>query len=220
MAKAVNEEETLTKTENDDGPGLLQKEDAYYKDHQAALDSIWKAFESKLPAAVGVDVVPVSVLSGSPEYLALTKHVPKKLLGKDIAPGANQLVAAGLNWVSPANNAKLLDSVAKLSGAGQLLLVENRGSYKMHGGVAIGGLGAGVAKMRIDAHLHLYRPGKGVVWSGSYRGESSETGAIVAGTMSTSAYPKLLPQAFEGAFGKFAEEAKKGAMPVPASAAP
>lgn len=86
----------------DQGPGLLQKPEEYYKNHQLAVNQLWSEFKEQYrDIFLGVEVVDVDAIVGNESYKELTKHVPKKIMGKDMAPGSGELIAeGGLNYVA------------------------------------------------------------------------------------------------------------------------
>lgn len=189
--------------ERSSGPGLLQKAENYYKNHQIAIDGLWRDFkESYKDIFLGAEVLDVESVASNEEYRNLTKHVPKMVMGTDIASGANYLTAnGGLNYVSSTDKA-LLDKLPGLFNARLLTIIEYTGSYAMSTGISIGKFGAGAAKMKLTARLSLYEPGKGIVLSQLFSADSDESYAMVAGALVSdnyekglcSAQRKLLPQ--------------------------
>jgi len=198
--------------EHDAGPGLLQKDSSYYSDHQAALDSLWERFQAKLPASLGIQLVPTADVTSNAKYQELTVHVPNKLLLKDVAPGADMLEPrGGLKFVDIADTAKLR-ALTEALGVQRLLLIDNMAEY--HGGITLGGNGS--AKMDLETKLAFYSPSKGVYWKGSYTGESANSAVMLGGTISSSSFPKLLPGIADPILAKISQDAARGRGETPA----
>ena len=189
--------------QKDSGPGLLQKAENYYKNHQLAVDALWNDFKAEYrDMLLGSEVIDVESIASNEQYRELTKHTPKMMMGTDIAPGNSALVAAdGLNYISGYNK-EVLEKTAAMLNARLLMCVDYTGSYAMSTGVSIGKFGAGAAKMKLKAAITLYEPGKGVVLTGSFSENSDESFPMVGGELLSenyakgfcSAQKKLLPQ--------------------------
>lgn len=209
LGKSITAEAEIGKDqEHDGGPGLLQKDSSYYADHQAALDSLWAKFQTGLPAALGASVVPVSEVVSQPKYAEILQYEPLKILGKDVSLQTNYLVPkGGLRYVSTdkKDTAKLRE-LAEALGVKKLLVVENRADYRLT--VGIGGNGS--AKTTLHTTLRFFEAGKGIYWTGYYKADSKSSCAMLAGTISTSNYPKLIPEAADPILAKIAEDAARG----------
>ncbi|MBN1603474.1 MAG: hypothetical protein JW915_17825 [Chitinispirillaceae bacterium] len=182
--------------ERNSGPGLLQKAVDYYKNHQIAVNQLWTDFKAQYrDILLGTEVVDVDAITSNESYRELTKHVPKVVIGKDIAPGANELIAeGGLNYVSPINK-ELMEKVAAQVNAKLLVTIEYTGSYSMNAGIGIGNLSAGAAKMNLKASLTMYEKGKGIVMQKTFTQKSDESFPMVQGIMISDNYAKGLSSA-------------------------
>jgi hypothetical protein len=189
--------------EPDNGPGLLQKDENFYKNHQLAINALWSDFKASYrDMLLGAEVVDVESVVSNAQYQELSKHTPQMMMGKDIAIGGNVLtVQGGLNYVSSYNK-DVLEKIAAALNAKLLMCIDYTGSYAMSTGVSIGNFGAGSAKMKLTAQVNLYEPGKGVVLTRSFSEDSDESFAMVGGVLLSenyakgfcSAQKKLLPQ--------------------------
>lgn len=182
--------------EADNGPGLLQKADNYYKNHQEAVNQLWSDFKSDYrDVLLGTDVIDVESIVSNEQYRELSKHIPKMVMGKDIASGGSALLAqGGLNHVSSGDTEKM-DKIAALLNAKLLMCIDYSGSYAMSTGVSIGGFGAGAAKMKLSASVVLYEPGKGVVLRQSFKADSDDVFPLVGGILLSENYAKGLSTA-------------------------
>lgn len=208
LDKSITATEIGKDQEHDSGPGLLQKDSSYYADHQAALDSIWAKFQVGLPAALGADLLPVSDVVSNPKYAELLQYDPIKILGKDVSLQHNYLKPkGGLRYVSTStkDTAKLRE-LAEALGVKKLLVVENKADYRLSTGIG----GVGSAKTTLHTTLRFFEVGKGIYWSGYYKADSKSSCAMLAGTISTSNYPKLLPEAVDPILAKISEDAARG----------
>jgi hypothetical protein len=198
--------------QHDAGPGLLQKDSSYYSDHQAALDSLWEKYQEKLSGSLGIQLVPIADIASNAKYQELTVHVPKKVLGSDIASGADRLEPhGGLKFVDVTDTAKLR-ALTEALGVQKLLLIDNNAEYE--GSITLGG--NGTAKMDMETRLAFYDPAKGVYWRGRYLGTSKSSAVMLAGTISTSAFPKLIPETADPILAKIAQDAARGRGETPA----
>jgi len=200
--------------EHDSGPGLLQKDSSYYADHQAALDSIWAKFQTALPTALGTDLMPVSEVVSNPKYAELLQYDPIKILGKDISLQQNYLKPkGGMRYASTAkrDTAKLRELASAL-GVKKLLVVENKADYRLTVGIG----GNGTAKTTLHTTLSFFEAGKGIYWTGYYEADSKSSCAMLAGSISTSNFPKLIPEAADPILAKISEDAARGRQ-VPAA---
>ncbi len=189
--------------ERDRGPGLLQKAENYYKNHRIAIDSLWSDFKTGYREMfLGAEAIDIETIVSNEKYRELTKHVPKMMLGVDMAPGADVLTAnSGLNFAPSSDNA-IMDQIAALANAKLLMCIEYTGSYAMSSGISIAGIGAGAAKMKLSADIILYEPGKGIVLRKIFSESSDESFPMVGGILLSenyakgfsSAQKKLLPQ--------------------------
>jgi len=189
--------------ERSGGPGLLQKAENYYKHHQEAIDALWSDFTSQYrDLFLGAEAIDVATIASDAEYKELTKHVPKMMMGTDIAPGSNFLAPAnGLNFVSSTDKV-VLDKLAAKFNAKLLMGIDYSADYSMTTGVKLGPLSGGAAKLNLKASVFLYEAGKGIVMQQSFTESSDESYAMVQGELVsdnyakglTSAQKKLLPK--------------------------
>ena len=182
--------------ERDSGPGLLQKAADYYKNHQIAVNQLWTDFKVQYrDILLDADVVDIDAITSNESYREMTRHVPKMMVGKDIAPGANELVAeGGLNYISPVNK-ELMEKVAAQMNAKLLVTIAYTGSYSMNAGIGIGNLSAGAAKMNLKASVAMYEKGKGIVMQKTFTQKSDESFPMVQGILLSDNYAKGLSSA-------------------------
>jgi len=205
----------------DQGPGLLQKSENYYQHHQEAVEALWSELKAQYrDLCLGAEVVDIEKVAADENYQKLTKHVPKVMLGKDIAPGNSVLVpSGGLNYISTMDKDKL-EKVATMFGAKLLMTIDYSAYWAMNAGLEINGIGGGAGKMWLRAVVSMYEPGKGVVLVQSFEESSDEQFPVVQGIMLsdnyakglTSANKKLLPKIksyFEAQKSKANETAAK-----------
>jgi hypothetical protein len=214
LDKSITAEAEIGKQqEHDAGPGLLQKDSSYYADHQAALDSVWSKFQAALPGALGATIVPVSEVVANPKYLEVTTYAPKKILGQDVSIEKNYLQPKnGLRYITAYDSdTARLHALSEALGVKKLLIVENKADYRMTAGIA----GVGSAKTTLHTALSFYEPGKGVYWKGRYEASSKSSCAMLGGTISTSSFPKLIPEAADPILAKIAEDAARGRGETP-----
>lgn len=178
------------------GPGLLQKAENYYKNHQEAVNVLWNDFKEQLgDILLGSEIVATETIIANGEYQTLTKHVPKMMLGTDVAPGAKELPAdGGLNFVNSGDNA-LMEKLSAVLSAKMLMTVELSGSYAMSTGVSIAGIGAGAAKMKLTVAVTLYEKEKGIVLQQTFSDESDDIFPMVGGELLSDNYAKGLSSA-------------------------
>ncbi len=187
--------------ERDSGPGLLQNKDKYYQYHKAALDQIFQQFlDSKSDVFGAVTMEDVETVKSNTEYQAITKHVPKMIMGKDISLGANYLSPEGLNYVSAYDKEKPV-KVATALNTQLLLFVENKACYDANAAIGIGPLKAsGTAKLFLTTSFSVYSPEeKKVILTRSFENSSDQTFALVNGEImiDDSSYPPAISSAFQ-----------------------
>lgn len=182
--------------ERNSGPGLLQKAQNYYKHHQEAIDALWSDFKSQYrDLFLGADAIDVETVASDAEYKEMTKHVPKMMMGTDIAPGSSVLAPNdGLNFVNSSDNA-LLEKLAAKFNAKLLMGIDYSANYSMTTGVKIGPLSGGAAKLNLKASVFLFEAGKGVVMQRSFEESSDESYAMVQGELVSENYAKGLSSA-------------------------
>jgi hypothetical protein len=180
----------------DRGPGLLQKAVDYYRNHQAAVNQLWADFKGQYrDVLLESGVIDIETIAVNDKYRELTKHVPKMMLGVDVAPGANELTAdGGLQYVYSSDKA-LMENLATQLNAKLLVCIEYTASYAMSAGIQIGGIGGGAAKMKLRASLSMYEKGKGIVAQQSFSEESDESFPIIQGILLSENYAKGLSSA-------------------------
>lgn len=181
---------------SDSGPGLLQKKEKYFEDHIEALEGILDDFLNNMNDVFGnAPVIDIASVTDNETYQNLTKHIPKKVMGKDVAPGADKLIVKGVNYVSKADTEKL-DKLAQELGVDLLVLVENQAEYSMSGGVGLKmgslSLRGGAATLTLKTNLSLYEPGQGIILNESFSNDSEEKIPMVQGHVNTKHYPKCL----------------------------
>lgn len=180
----------------DSGPGLLQKKEKHYEDHILALEGIVDDFLNNINDVFGdVHIIDVSSVIENETYQNITKHVPKMVMGKDVAPGSDQLVARGINYVS-GNDTEKLDKLAQELGAEVLVLVGNQAEYSMNSGIGLSmgslGLSGGSAVLNLKTNISLYQPGQGIILSEYFENSSDEKIPMVQGRVNSKHYPKCL----------------------------
>ncbi len=192
------------------GPGILQNKEKYYIPYQAAVDTMWRQFIDQIgPSFDNAEFVSIDEIRGNQQYQELTRHKPKVVMGKDIAPGASYLTPEGINYVSLLDQEKT-NAINESIGADLLMLVENDASYKMHAGVSIGGLGGGAGVMELQTTLYLWEPGNGVIWKKTYKTVSDEKAPIVQGAMGAKHFARLLASANQTLFSAVKADVLKG----------
>jgi hypothetical protein len=180
--------------EKDTGPGLLQKmakgreksEQQYYRHHQASVDTMWGQYKERIrDAMLGVELVDFDTVMNSPAYQELTRHVPKIVMGSDIAPGADMLTPEKMNYVGT-NETATLDQLAELFGADLLLLVSNTIDYDSTSAI----VSVKVSRINVTANLALYEKGTGLVDQATFKGSSDERINLLLGTANPEKYEK------------------------------
>lgn len=178
--------------EPDRGPGLLQKAVDYYRNHQAAVNQLWADFKGQYrDVLLETGVVDIETITVNDKYRELTKHVPKMMLGVDVAPGGNELTAdGGLQYVYSSDKA-LMENLATQLNAKLLVCIEYTASYAMSAGIQIGGIGGGAAKMKLRATLSMYERERNRVATVIFRRERR----ILSNTTRNIAFRKLCQRA-------------------------
>jgi hypothetical protein len=195
--------------EKDTGPGLLQKigkgsqaaEEKYFEHQQGSVDAMWSLYKEGIRDVIlGASLVDIETVSGNAEYQELTKHVPKMVMGTDVAPGANMLAAEGMGYVSESDTEKL-DKLAGLLGADCLLLVHTKMNYDSSNAV----LSIKTSHINLATDFILYQRGSGVVDRESFKASSDERISLVLGKANPEDYEKCVGSAA----GKVLEKAKE-----------
>ncbi len=199
VSYSLNKSITEKGQEDSSGPGLLQSKKKYYKDHVAALEAMYGDFADSVDLIFSdVSLVDIQKTAENEFYKERTVHVPKIVMGKDIATGSNELTTAGINYVSTYDT-ELLDSLSDALGVPLLLLVSNSANYNLEGGAQIGlgnlKVGGGAAKMNLTTTVTIYEKGVGTIMNRSFTGSSDERIPMIQGTISTEHYPKCLRSA-------------------------
>jgi hypothetical protein len=191
--------------EKSSGPGLLQNKEKYYENHVKAVNDLWGQFKENIKPQFGnAQFVDFPVIEQNQEYLELTKHVPKMVLGKDVTMGSDEICPLNINYVSVLDSAKL-NKVAKIFNAGLLMYVEINACYEPSVAIGIGPIKpSGTAKLKVTATVHLYEPGKGVVLSSNFTDYADQSVPLIAGVVTpddtkmgeymTSAQAKIFPK--------------------------
>lgn len=166
-----------TGQEKDRGPGLLQKSKKYYSGHEESLDVLWTKFRDEIgDVFLNVPFVDFDEVTSNEKYQELTKHKPKMIMGKDVAPGSDQMSPEEINYISVYDKKKL-DSVAAIFGVELLLLIENQMGYDSSSAI----ISIKTSHLNLNTKIHLYKPGEGVIMSGSFEGKSDERISLLAG---------------------------------------
>lgn len=198
--------------ERDQGPGLVQDPVAYFKTHQALVDSMWTLFRDTLPTVfAGVDLLPLDSMLADPSYQDATQCVPKKVFGKIVLACQDLEHPAGPNAVQDFKNPKLA-SWAKGKGLKSFFVVRNEVEYFLNAGAGVNNVMAGAGKMRVETTVYLVEPGNGAVWIGSYTNTSESSAVMVQDLFPESNWHFAL-EAFHANLAKFAADIAKGRTP-------
>lgn len=169
----------ITDGERDEGPGIIQKPEDYYRLHQAIVDSMWTIFRDTMPAIfAGLNVLPVDSLVNDPAYGEALRCQPKKLMGKIVVPCPDLEPKGGLVAVGNEIAKPVLAWGAK-KGFDRYMVVENKVEYFLSAGAGVNDLVAGAGKMRTITTLSIVDPAKGIVWIKDYTNESNSSAPMV-----------------------------------------
>lgn len=165
--------------ERDEGPGILQKPEEYYRLHQSIVDSMWNVFRDTMPAIfAGPNILPLDSLIKDPAYAEAVRCQPKKLMGRIVLPCPDLEPKNGLVAASDVGSKTMMAWGAK-NGFNYYVTVANRAEYFLSAGAGVNGLVAGAGKMRVVTTVLVVDPSKGIVWSRSYKNESFSSAAMV-----------------------------------------
>ncbi|MFP4164520.1 MAG: hypothetical protein ACLFQB_11075 [Chitinispirillaceae bacterium] len=198
----------------DHGAGLLnskEEKETYWDDHQEVVDALYELYKENISKALlGAPVLDPQKVAASNEYLKLTEYKPKVVMGKDIAPGWNQIPAAGTNYVSPYDKEKM-EKLCEIFDVDLLVTVTNKASFDVLDSVRVEPDGFGTRHIPLgfavlETDMYLYEKGNGIVWSGTYRDLNSENIVdLRRGGGEITMYKKDYTPEFSKAFGKVFE---------------
>lgn len=196
VSYSLNKSITEKGQEESSGPGLLQNKEKYYEDYVAALEVMYGDFQENADRVFAdVTLSDIQTITENDFYRERTVHVPKVIMGKDIATGSDELTTGGLNYVSTYET-ELLDSLSNELGVPLLLLVSNRADYSMEGGAKLGlgnlKISGGAARMNLTTAVTIYEKGSGTIMNKSFTSSSDENIPMIQGTVSTKDYSKCL----------------------------
>lgn len=185
-------------TETDNGPGLLQKavkgkeasEEKHFKYHYQCLDSLYDQYVREIQTTMlNIPFLDFDKVASNDQYQNLTRHVPRMVMGSDVAPGSSYLTPNGINYVSAYDNKKL-DSIATLLGTNNLLLV----SHKIEYDAATAFIEVGLSKLYLKTDLTIYEKGVGIVSSKSFNVASDDELNLIAGLPNRKKFAPLISQ--------------------------
>ncbi|MDG5813880.1 hypothetical protein QA601_02225 [Chitinispirillales bacterium ANBcel5] len=187
--------------EADSGPGLLQDKENYYGDHMVALEDMMdQFFDNKREIFISVPFIGLNAITENEYYANETKHVPRMVMGRNIAPGANMLTAREINYVSPYDSDKL-DNLAEELGADVLVMVENNAEFYLSGGLglSVGNLnvGGGAGTLNLKTRVIFYEPGQGIIVDNTFSNDSDEKIPMIQGTVDTKDFPRCIAPAMQ-----------------------
>ncbi|KMQ49507.1 hypothetical protein CHISP_3582 [Chitinispirillum alkaliphilum] len=167
------------------GPGLLQDEEKYYENHVKTAEALLEIFSDNLRGIfLDANFLDQHAVLSNEQYQELTKHVPRIVMGQDIAPGRNMITVGGFNYVS-AYSRDILENLTEILDVEMLLLIENTLSYEMSRAL----ISSGISNALLNTTVYLYQKGEGIVFSNTFRTSSDEALTLIAGTASTERYP-------------------------------
>jgi hypothetical protein len=211
----------------DKGPALLastQEKAAYWDQHQKAIDAMYAQFKEHISEALlGAPIFDPKKIEGNEAYLTKTAHVPKVILGQDVAIGWRDIPATGTHYVS-AFGKPLLDSLCDMLGVSLVLCVANSAKYHVVDSVRIDTLWddrraswkikktpLGHVVLTVEAYLH--EKGKGMVWSRTYNRLKPKRLVDLFPedkSMNKSDFASQLCDALEGIYKEIKDDAKVG----------
>lgn len=201
--------------ERDQGPGVLQKASVYYAAHQMATDSLYAHFVAAAPILFeGTQLLGLDSTLQAPGYRTATACVPKKIMGREIFGCPLLSPTNGLNGATFTQAKENFDPFAKGLGLDYYFMFVNDASYRMNAGGGVNGLTVGAGKMRLETTVYLMQPGKGSVWSTSFREDSEHSGAMVGSLFSSDNYV-MVGEAFTKMVPRLREQIAKGLTAVP-----
>ena len=191
----------------DPGPGILNDRTAYYKYHNEALAKAWEVFKPSASSIFGASrLVDISTVEGNADIMALTAPPPPKVvMGKDTTVAAAYLYPEGLNYMN-IYDAKLDAKIAAIAKADILVSIDNRATYAMSAGLAIGGIGGGKAKMILYSTLIATTAQGKVLRQVQLKGVSKEDATFLGTGIDPKEYPRLIASAQEDLNAKLAKE--------------
>lgn len=197
--------------ERDQGPGIVQKAEDYYRAHQAATDTLYAHFLKKFPELfAGANVLPMDSVPTLPGYRIAAECKAKKVFGREIF-GCNDLnPKGGMYSLSLGQAQEKVSPFAASIGLDYYLIFVNRASYRMSVGGGANGVVAGAGKMDLETTVYLLPvKGKDVAWSRSYKDESVTSKPMLNDIFSEDNYI-LIGEAFDGMAPKIRKDLEKG----------
>lgn len=161
------------------GPGVMQSEEKFYATHKECLKISFKQFLDSLASVFpGTEFLPVEKIATNQAYQTYTKPNLKKILGKSVGIGADELNSDGLNYIQE-EHAPYLDSLCDIVGTPVIMAVEIFASYDARN--AIGGFGNG--NMKFAYTIFVWEKGVGFLINDVITATSKETAPIAMGVM-------------------------------------
>ncbi len=178
--------------EENTGPGLLQrigksKEESdkkFFKYEQESVDAMWRLYKENIKSSLlNASLIEFDEVMNNNDYQALTKHVPKVVMGKDMATGSSMLSPEKMNYVSSYDTDKL-DSLGRLFNADLLVLVDNKINYdSSHATISIN-----ISRINVMSTITLYEPGKGELDHETFKASSDEKVNLLLGVANPKKY--------------------------------
>jgi hypothetical protein len=211
----------------DQGPALLAskpEKETYWDHHQQAADAMYAQFKARISGTLaGAPILDSRQVEGNERYLARTQHVPKMVMGADVALGWSEIPATGTNWVS-AYDKPLLDTLCAILGVNCILTVQNKARYHVTDSFRIDSTwnethtGFSARRIRqghilLDCSVFLHEKGKGMTWARTYRGLMPKTMADLDGDdnyFAPSYFAPQLTDALEGVYAEISADEKRG----------
>lgn len=209
---SLNKSIVMEEAERDQGPGVLQKPEDYYRTHQALTDSLWSVFrDTAATIFAGLDVLPLDSFKNDASYNEASRCVPKKVMGREIFSCLELEPKAGPNAIFDAKNSKV-NGWATKKGVARYFTISNKAEYFLYTGAGVGNTMAGVGKMRLATTILLLEPGKGIIWSGTYTNSSNAVAPMIKDIFPESSWITAT-EAFRQNLADFAKDAAAAKAP-------